>query len=52
MNMQIVDNHIEVSEEEASGGVKEHGVRYVLAASMLLAILVMSAMWIIPTLAN
>jgi hypothetical protein len=50
--MKIVDDHIEVTEEEASGGVKEHGVRYVLAASLLLAIIVMSAMWIIPAVTN
>jgi hypothetical protein len=50
--MRVVDGHVEVSEEEASGGVKEHGVRYVLAGSLLLAIIVMSAMWIIPALSN
>jgi hypothetical protein len=50
--MNIVDNHVEISEEEASGGVKEHGVRYVLAASLLLVIVVMSAMWIIPAVTN
>jgi hypothetical protein len=32
--------------------VKEHGVRYVLAFSLLLTIVVMSAMWIIPALSN
>ena len=36
---------IDVTEEEASGGVKTHGVRYVLAISLLLAIIVLSAMW-------
>jgi hypothetical protein len=50
--MRVVDGHVEVSEEEASGGVKEHGVRYVLAASLLFAIAAMSAMWIIPALTN
>lgn len=50
--MKVVDGHVEVSEEEASGGVKEHGVRYVLAASLLLAIIVLSAMWIIPAVTN
>ena len=38
---------IDVTEEEASGGVKNHGVRYVLAISLLLAIIVLSAMWMI-----
>ncbi len=50
--MKVVDGHIEVSEEEASGGVKNQGVRYVLAASLLLAIIMLSAMWIIPALSN
>jgi hypothetical protein len=50
--MQVVDGHVEVTEEEASGGVKQHGVRYVLAVSLLLAIVAMSAMWIIPALSN
>jgi hypothetical protein len=50
--MKVVDDHVEVSEEEASGGVKEHGVRYVLAGSLLLAIIVLSAMWIIPAVTN
>lgn len=48
--MQVVDDHIEVSETEASGGVKEQGVRYVLAISLLLAVVVLSAVWIVPTL--
>ena len=50
--MRNVDGHVEVTEEEASGGVKNHGVRYVLAISLLLAIAVLSAMWIIAALSN
>ncbi len=50
--MKIIDNQIHVSELEASGGVKEQGVRYVLGISLLLAIIAMSAMWIIPALNN
>ncbi len=46
------ENHHELNEEEASGGVKEHGVRYVLAISLFLAIAAMSLMWIVPALAN
>ena len=46
--MEIKDGHIEVSEEEASGGVKQHNVRYVLGISLVLAMVVMSAVWIIP----
>ncbi|MGL5837243.1 MAG: hypothetical protein ACRCY3_01935 [Sphingorhabdus sp.] len=48
--MQRFENHVELDETEASGGVKEHGVRYVLGISLLLAIIVMSLMWIVPSL--
>ena len=48
--MLVVDDHVEVTETEASGGVKEHGVRYVLAISLLLAVVVLSAVWIAPAL--
>ena len=50
--MKHFEDHDELDEEEASGGVKGHGVRYVLAASLLLAIIAMSAMWIIPAISN
>lgn len=50
--MKKVDGHVEVSEEEASGGTKNQGMRYVLAISLFLAIAVMSVMWIIPALSN
>lgn len=43
---------IDVTEEEASGGVKNQGVRYVLAVSLLLAIIVLSAMWMTGALLN
>lgn len=48
--MKVVDDHIEVTDEEASSGVKGHGVRYVLVISLLLAVIVLSAAWIIPAL--
>lgn len=48
--MKHVDDHVEVTTEEASGGVKGHNVRYVLGISLFLAIIVMSAAWIIPSL--
>lgn len=38
------------NEEQVSGGSREHVVRYVLLASLLLAIVAMSAAWIIPSL--
>jgi hypothetical protein len=50
--VQHFDDHDELTEQEASGGVKNHGVRYVLGASLLLAIGAMSLMWIIPALSN
>lgn len=48
--MKVVDEHIEVTETEASSGVKGHNVRYVLAISLLAAVLVLSAAWILPAL--
>lgn len=48
--MKVVDDHVEMTDEEASSGVKGHGVRYVLAISLLLTIILLSAVWIIPVL--
>jgi hypothetical protein len=39
-----------VDTEEASGGVTGHNVRYVLGGSLLLAVIVLSAVWIFPVL--
>lgn len=50
--MKIVDDHIEVSSEEASGGVTNHGVRYVLLASLILAIGVLSIAWMTGAILN
>jgi len=50
--MQHFEDHDELDAEEASGGVKEHGVRYVLAASLMLAIALLSLMWIVPAISN
>ena len=44
--MRREGEEIHVSEEEASGGTQPHIVRYVLAASLLLAVVAMSAIWI------
>jgi hypothetical protein len=38
-------DHIDVTEEEASAGSKNNGVRYVLAISLFLAIAALSLMW-------
>jgi hypothetical protein len=43
--MQRFHDHDELTEAEASGGVKNHGVRYVLVISLLLAIGLLSASW-------
>lgn len=45
-------DHIDVTEEEASGGIKNQGVRYVLAISLGLAIMVLSAMWMFGAVTN
>lgn len=50
--MKIVDEHVEMTDEEASGGVKGHNVRYVLGVSLLLAVILLSAAWIIPVLTH
>lgn len=48
--MEDEDEVRHYSEEQASGGSKEHVVRWVLGVSLLLALLAMSAAWIIPAL--
>ena len=40
------------SDEQVTGGRKEGVVRYVLAISLLLIVLAMSAVWIVPSLLN
>ncbi len=50
--MERHGDEVEVEEEEASAGTKRHNVRYVLAASLLLAVIAMSAVWIFPALMN
>jgi hypothetical protein len=49
-SMKVVDDHVEVTETEASSAVKGHNVRYVLAISLIAVIIVLSAVWIIPAL--
>ncbi len=45
--MNRIGEEIHVSSEEASGGSTPHIVRYVLAISLGLAIVFLSAIWII-----
>jgi hypothetical protein len=50
--VQRFNDHVELTEDEASSGVKNHGVRYVLGFSLFLAITLLSLMWIIPASTN
>lgn len=50
--MEIKDDHVELSETEASGGVKRQGLVQMLVASLILAIIVLSLLWIIPAVTN
>ena len=43
-------DEVHVSTEEASGGSKEGVVRWVLAGGLLLAVLLMSIVWIVPAM--
>jgi hypothetical protein len=43
--MQRIGDETHVTSTEASGGVKNHGVRYVLMFSLLIAIAALSAVW-------
>ncbi|MFA6219008.1 MAG: hypothetical protein WC692_04415 [Erythrobacter sp.] len=43
-------NEIHLNDIEASGGSKEGVVRWVLAGGLLLALLLMSVVWIVPAL--
>ena len=44
--MERFGEETHVTTTEASGGVKNHGVRYVLMFSLLIAIAVLSLIWI------
>ena len=50
--MEREGEEVHVTSEEASGGVKYHRVRYVLFFSLVLAIRVLSAIWIFGALSN
>jgi hypothetical protein len=44
--MERHGEEVELTEDEASGGVKHHNVRIVLMISLLLAIVLLSSIWI------
>lgn len=48
--MKRIGDEIHLNETEASGGSKEGVVRWVLGISLALAIIAMSAVWMIPAL--
>jgi hypothetical protein len=50
--MEKHGDEIEVTTEEASGGVTNHGVRYVLGISLLLAAGLLTAMWVTGAINN
>ncbi len=50
--MERHGDEIRLSTEEASGGSQPKIVRYMLAGSLLLAILALSAIWITGALTN
>ncbi|GAA0272966.1 hypothetical protein GCM10009127_11730 [Alteraurantiacibacter aestuarii] len=48
--MKRQGNEVRIETNEARGGSTPHVVRWVLAASMTLAVIGLSAVWIIPAL--
>jgi len=45
--MERQGDEVHLTEVEATGGVKQQGVRYVLGFSLLLVVVAMSAIWIL-----
>ena len=45
--MERQGEEIHVTETEATAGVKQQGVRYVLGFSLLLVVIALSAIWIL-----
>ena len=50
--MERDGDEVHLNTEEASGGEQPHIVRYVLGISLLLVVLLMSAIWIIGSVAR
>lgn len=48
--MERQGNEVHVETDEVRAGSTGNGVRYVLAVSLLLALVVMSLVWIVPSL--
>jgi hypothetical protein len=47
--MERQGEEVHLNETEATAGVKAQGVRYVLGISLLLAVIAMSAVWILAS---
>ena len=47
--MDQQNDEVHVTTEEARAGVTGHGVRYVLMVSLVLATLVLAALWLVGT---
>jgi hypothetical protein len=47
MTMERKGDEVHLNETEATGAVKSHGVRVVLAISLALIVVAMSAVWIL-----
>ncbi|MBA4765365.1 MAG: hypothetical protein H2048_07780 [Erythrobacter sp.] len=48
--MHTEDGHVHLDEQEASGGSKEGVVRWVLLGGLVLAVILLSIVWIIPAM--
>ncbi len=50
MIMERKGDEVHIEETEASAGSKEGVVRWVLGASLILAVTILSAVWIVPAI--
>lgn len=48
--MERQGEEVHLSETEATGGVKQQGMRYVLGFSLLLVVIALSAVWILGSI--
>jgi hypothetical protein len=48
--MERHGDEVHLSEEEATGAVRQHNVRYVLGVSLLLVVVLMSLIWILGSI--
>ncbi len=48
--MERHGDEVDLTEQEASAGIKGQGVRWVLGIGLVLAVLAMSLIWIVPAI--